>query len=296
MVDFDYKEAFKCNLGILTEQEQEKLREFRVAIPGMGSVGGEHLITFARAGLERFNIADFDNFELKNFNRQSGANMKTLGRSKVEVMKEVVLCINPNCDIKLYDKGINNECLENFLEGVDISLDGLDAYEVEIRRNFINKSLEKDIPVISAGPIGFGSAYLIFKPGGPNFDEYFCINENDSYNKKLAAFFVGTVQSNLAKNYMKPGLRERKSTSIRAGTNICSSVALANAIKILFNKGDVKAIPYCNQFDPYVNKYVSKKILFGNRYNPLQILKRKVLEDIFEGKESLIERYFLRDK
>ncbi len=56
-------EAFSRNIGLLTEAEQEKLANATVAIPGMGGVGGIHLITMVRTGIGRFHIADFDTFE-----------------------------------------------------------------------------------------------------------------------------------------------------------------------------------------------------------------------------------------
>jgi len=70
---FDYKVAFSRNIGWVTEAEQSRLRSKRIAIAGMGGVGGGHLLTLTRLGVGAFNIADFDAFELANFNRQAGA-------------------------------------------------------------------------------------------------------------------------------------------------------------------------------------------------------------------------------
>src|SRR5437762_5773317 len=86
--DFSYEEAFSRNLGWLTEWEQQALRHKRIAIAGMGGVGGFHLLTLARFGIGAFNITDLDKFELVNFNRQIGATVETIGRSKVQVMAE----------------------------------------------------------------------------------------------------------------------------------------------------------------------------------------------------------------
>src|SRR4051812_38712913 len=83
---FNYDQAFSSNLGWLTKPEQQILKGKRVAIAGMGGVGGAHLLTLARLGLTRFSIADFDQFEPHNFNRQAGATMDSLGKPKVEVL------------------------------------------------------------------------------------------------------------------------------------------------------------------------------------------------------------------
>ena len=74
---FDYHEAFSRNIGLVTLEEQERLRRSHVAIAGMGGMGGVHLITLARAGIGSFAIADPDCFELANMNRQYGARVDT---------------------------------------------------------------------------------------------------------------------------------------------------------------------------------------------------------------------------
>lgn len=96
MGNFDYFEAFSRNLGWVTEEEQAALRSKRVAIAGMGGVGGVYLITLARLGVQHFHIADFDHFELQNFNRQYGANITSIGKSKTETMAQYSKEINPD--------------------------------------------------------------------------------------------------------------------------------------------------------------------------------------------------------
>ena len=70
---FSYHHAFARNLGWVTPAEQSLLKEKRVAIAGLGGVGGFHLLTLARLGVGAFHIADFDTFDITNFNRQIGA-------------------------------------------------------------------------------------------------------------------------------------------------------------------------------------------------------------------------------
>src|SRR5437868_11391241 len=86
---FSYRQAFDRNLGWLTESEQETLRHKRVAIAGLGGVGGAHLLTLTRLGIGQFNLAEFDRFEIQNFNRQVGATVHSVGRSKLDVMSEM---------------------------------------------------------------------------------------------------------------------------------------------------------------------------------------------------------------
>src|SRR3546814_11469686 len=90
---FDYATAFDRNIGWITADEQQVLRRKRVAIAGMGGVGGVHLLTLARMGIGAFNLSDLDDFELAHFNSQVGASMSTLGRPKVAVRDDVTRAI-----------------------------------------------------------------------------------------------------------------------------------------------------------------------------------------------------------
>ena len=134
VAEFSYEEAFSRNLGWVTEWEQQALRFKRVAIAGMGGVGGFHLLTLARFGIGAFNIADCDNFELVNFNRQVGATLAAIGRPKVEVMAEMAWDINPELRIACFESGLTEANLDDFLAGVDLCVDGLDFFVLDIRR------------------------------------------------------------------------------------------------------------------------------------------------------------------
>jgi tRNA A37 threonylcarbamoyladenosine dehydratase len=111
---FDYQLAFDRNIGWVTEPEQQVLRSKRVAIAGMGGVGGVHVVTLARLGVQRFNIADFDTFDIANFNRQVGATMSSLGRPKAEVLAEMVRDINPEADVRVFPAGVDRRQRRGF--------------------------------------------------------------------------------------------------------------------------------------------------------------------------------------
>ena len=61
-IKFNYERAFSRNIGWLTSSEQLKLKNAKIAIAGLGGVGGAHLLTLARLGVGSFNISDFDIF------------------------------------------------------------------------------------------------------------------------------------------------------------------------------------------------------------------------------------------
>jgi tRNA A37 threonylcarbamoyladenosine dehydratase len=98
--------AFSRNIGLLTLAEQEKLASTKVAIAGLGGVGGVHLITLLRTGIASFNISDMDKYELANMNRQYGAKTSNLNQPKVEVMLKEAHEVNPYAEINTFPKGI----------------------------------------------------------------------------------------------------------------------------------------------------------------------------------------------
>ena len=170
---FDYDIAFDRNIGWITADEQQVLRRKRIAIAGMGGVGGVHLLTLARMGVGAFHISDIDVFELANFNRQAGASVSTIGRSKVEVMAGMARDINPQLEIQIFERGIGDDNIDAFLKGVDLFVDGFDFFVPEIRAKVFRRCSELGIPSITAGPIGFGTCYITFLPGQMTFEEYF---------------------------------------------------------------------------------------------------------------------------
>ncbi len=274
-------EAFSRNIGLLTQAEQDKLANAKVAIPGMGGVGGLHLITLTRTGVGKFHLADFDTFEPANVNRQFGAKVPDFGRPKMEVMKEQALSINPYLEIKEFQEGINNTNIDDFLNGVEVVLDGLDFFAFDARRLLFNRAREQGIYVITAGPLGFSSAMLIFSPyKGMSFDEYFNINDRQSEQEKYLLYAMGLAPRATHIRYMdlsKVDLESKGGPSLIIACQTCSAMAATEALRIILKRGKIKPVPHYFQFDPYVQKFRNGKLIMGNR-NPIQRIKKIVVK------------------
>ena len=152
---FDYNEAFSRNLGWVTPQEQQRLRQARVAVAGMGGVGGVHVHALARLGIGHFNLTDYDSFELANFNRQAGAAMSTLGQSKVEVMQAYVQDVNPESAVRLFPDGLFPENLGDYLDHVDVLIDAIDFFANDLRPELYRAARAPD-PRGLCGALGLG--------------------------------------------------------------------------------------------------------------------------------------------
>jgi molybdopterin-synthase adenylyltransferase len=268
---FDYDIAFSRNIGWLTAEEQQRLRKKRVAIAGMGGVGGVHLTTLARLGIQNFNIADLDRFELANLNRQAGAVMSSLGRPKVEVLAEMARDINPAVDLRIFDDGVHAGNIDQFFENVDLYVDGLDAFAFPARELVFAYCAQRRIPATSVAPLGMSAALLNFMPGGMTFEEYFCL-KGCSEGEKAIRFLVGFAPSLLHRRYLvdptRVNLVEGRGPSTGLSCMLCAGVAAGEAVKILLGRGKVWAAPHAIQFDAYRNRLAKTWRPGGNR-NPL---------------------------
>ena len=264
---FNYQDAFSRNIGWITEQEQETLRNKRVAIAGAGGVGGAHLLTLARLGIANFNISDFDDFEVHNFNRQSGAFISTLGQQKVDVMEVMAKDINPEANIKSFPDGIFAHNVDEFLQDVDLYVDALDFFALEARKTVFRKCYEKGIPVVTAAPLGMGCAFLCFMPNKMSFEQYFRF-EGKSENDQLIQFLVGLSPAMLQRAYLvdesSVSFTEKRGPSTPMAVNLCAGITGTYALKILLNRGAILAAPYGLHFDAYRNKFTKTWRPFGN--------------------------------
>jgi molybdopterin/thiamine biosynthesis adenylyltransferase len=285
--NFNYESAFSRNIGWVTESEQQVLRHKKVAIAGCGGVGGIHLLTLSRLGITNFNISDFDEFEVHNFNRQSGAFMSTVGQEKCAVMERMAKDINPESNITTFPKGVFEHNIDAFLDGVDIYVDSLDFFALEARKTVLSKCYEKGIPVVIAAPLGMGVAFVCFQPGQMTFEEYFRFEDAKTEDEQFIQFLIGLSPSMLQRSYLvdesKADFKARKAPSTPMSVEFCAGMAGTNVLKILLNRGKVIAAPYGLHFDAYKNKMVKTWCPFGNRgliqRLKFQIAKKIVLAD-----------------
>jgi molybdopterin/thiamine biosynthesis adenylyltransferase/nitroreductase len=269
---FNYDDAFSRNLGWVTPAEQSELRSKCVAIAGMGGVGGSHLLTLARLGVGRFHIADFDTFEVVNFNRQAGAMVSTLGQPKTEVLAAMVRDINPELDLRVFPKGIDAHNMGDFLDGVDLYVDGLDFFAFEARELVFAECARRGIPATTVAPLGMGAALINFLPGGMTFEEYFRVAGKPAEEKALR-LLVGLAPARLHSRYLvepsRIDLPNKRGPSTAMGCQLCAGIAATEALKILLRRGRVHAAPDAIHFDAFRNTMTRTRR--GNNH-PLQRL------------------------
>ncbi|MHB8974112.1 MAG: ThiF family adenylyltransferase [Pirellulaceae bacterium] len=274
-----YEEAFSRNLGLINPQEQEKLRQSRIAIPGMGGVGGSHLMTLARLGIGKFRIADPDHFDVANFNRQYGAEVDTVGHSKAEVMAERARAVNPDLELNVWTAPLTQFNVDDFLDGVDVVIDGIDFFSFDARRMLFREARNRGIWAVTAGPIGFSAAWLVFDPSGMSFDEYFDFHDDMEPVDQFAAFLIGLTPRGTHFPYLDLSFVDRQSgrgPSAGLACSLCNGVTATEVIKILLGRQPMRPVPCYSQFDAYRYLLRQGRLRWGNR-GPLQRLKRSML-------------------
>ena len=131
------------------QQAVKKLKNSRVAVFGLGGVGGYVLEALARSGVGAFDLIDNDRIDITNINRQILATEKTLGRYKTDVAKERILDINPDCKVNTFNVFFleNTKDLFDFKK-YDYVVDAIDT--VSGKKEIILCSKAAGVPVISS--------------------------------------------------------------------------------------------------------------------------------------------------
>lgn len=286
MAAFDHDLAFSRNIGWLSAAEQARLRQKRIAIAGMGGVGGLHLLALTRLGIGKFAIADPDTFELANFNRQAGASLSTLDQPKADAMAQAARDINPELDMRILREPVGEANLADFLDGVDLYVDGLDFFAFDARQATFRACAERGIPAITVAPLGMGAALLNFLPGGMTFDEYFRWGDLPEEEKALR-FLLGLAPARLHMGYLvdpsRVDLANRRGPSTGMATHLCAGIAATEALKILLGRGKVLAAPWGMHFDAYTNR-LARTWRPGGNANPLQRLSIVIARRMLKSK------------
>lgn len=134
---------------LLGKNAMEKLEKSRVAVFGIGGVGGYVCEALARSGVGHIDLIDHDRISMTNINRQIIATHSTIGKYKVEVMKERILEINPAADVRIYKCFFLPENADEFpFAEYDYIVDAVDTVTAKI--GLVMAAEEKNISIISS--------------------------------------------------------------------------------------------------------------------------------------------------
>ncbi len=211
---------------------QQKIIDSTMLIIGMGGLGSPTALYLAAAGVGHLIIADFDQVELSNLQRQIIHRTADIGEDKVDSAKAKLLELNPNITVTVANEIMHSDNLASLIKDVDIVLDGTDNFESRFE---INKAcVECHKPLISAAVIRFEGQISVFK--GYEVDQpcYQCLyseqgdgRESCVENGVLApvAGLVGTIQALQAIKVL-----------LGLGEQLCGELLLIDGLDLSFRK------------------------------------------------------------
>ena len=211
---------------------QQKIIDSTILIIGMGGLGSPTALYLAAAGVGHIMIADFDQVELSNLQRQIIHRTSDIGDDKVNSARAKLLDLNPNIKVTIVNEIMHTDNLSSLIKDVDIVLDGTDNFESRFE---INKAcVEFQKPLVSAAVIRLEGQISVFK--GYEIDQpcYQCLyseeggeNESCVQNGVLApvAGLVGTIQALQAIKVL-----------LDLGEQLCGVLLLVDALDLSFRK------------------------------------------------------------
>lgn len=160
---------FKRNIGLISLEQQEKLKQSKVLICGLGGMGGICAEALVRMGIENIVLVDKDKFEETNFNRQIHSNDNSKGFFKVKVLENEFLKINPNLNILAIAERVSTRNVNKILEGVDIVVNAMDDMKSSLILERTSRKMGKTI--VDAWITPFASVFVLDKDS-PHWEDF----------------------------------------------------------------------------------------------------------------------------
>lgn len=159
-----YQELFGRNLGIFSVDEQERIRNSRMAIIGCGGIGGVIALVLARSGVEHFTLVEKDCYEKSNMNRQIACFQDTLGQNKAECVRDEILRINPEVEVTVEARALAAEDIPRLAQMGDVILPVMDEWPLSLT---CLEQVRKVKPAVMAYPVGALGRVSVFTAQSP---------------------------------------------------------------------------------------------------------------------------------
>ena len=220
---------------------QQKMNDSTILIIGMGGLGSPTALYLAAAGVGHIVIADFDQVELSNLQRQIIHHTSDIGDDKVNSAKTKLLELNPSIKVTVANEIMHSDNLSSLIKDVDIVLDGTDNFESRFEINKVCVEYQK--PLISAAVIRFEGQISVFK--GYEVDQpcYQCLYSEEGSGRESCvengvlapiAGLVGTIQALQAIKVL-----------LGIGEQLCGELLLIDGLDLSFRKVKIAKDPEC---------------------------------------------------
>lgn len=247
----------------------EKVNRCSVLIAGMG--GGSNIAELlARKGFGRLTIADLDHYEAHNI-RQRGSCATTWGRSKVDVMRERLLDINPHGDVSVVPEGVTLENVEVLVERSNYLVDMIDFHALREKVALYRAARRAGKHVLTAPSVVNGAVLYIFSPRGVTFEEFFGYEVGlptgllgERMLKRLIPRYAPEAPEEL---YLAAARGERTIPLDAVGVDQASVLLVAALENLVLGRNDrVVTVPCGIQVDVSDPSYLSRIVDFSREF------------------------------
>lgn len=142
---------------------QKRVQRLRIAIAGLGGIGGSIAEALVRLGVGHLRIADLDQIDHSNINRQVIATRRTVGRNKADAMTDHLRSIADDYELVVYREGVHEAMAEEFVEGCDAIIDEIDVFALDRKLPLHRAARKRGIPVYTAYCVGLGIHFYKFQ-------------------------------------------------------------------------------------------------------------------------------------
>ncbi len=221
---------------LIGEEALEKLKRARVAVFGLGGVGGFVVEALARSSVGNLDLIDNDTVAPSNINRQLIALRETIGREKTAVMRERVLQINPECKIKTYNTFFLPETKDEFdFSFYDYVVDAIDT--VTGKLTLIEEAKKANVPIICSMGAGNKLDPTLFRVADiydTNTDPLARVIRGECKKRRIKKLkVVYSTEKPLTPLWKEEGKRRSTPGSISFTPSVCGLIIASEVIKDL---------------------------------------------------------------
>jgi len=225
----------------LDYEGQRKINQSSVLIIGAGGLGSPVALYLASSGVGKINIADFDQVELSNLQRQIIHSTNDIGHDKVDSAKQKLKAINPETDVVTINHKLDEEELREYVKSCDAVIEASDNFESRFLTNRI--CVEEKTPLISGSAIRFEGQLSTFRLDQKDSPCYHCLfkeSEEATETCTQSGVFspiVGVIGSLQACEALK--------VLANIGDNSSGKLLLFDALKMKWKELTFKKDPEC---------------------------------------------------
>jgi molybdopterin/thiamine biosynthesis adenylyltransferase len=183
-----YDEITQRNIGVYTPEQQARLRSLVVAVAGCGAIGAPAAHFLARMGVGELRLADPEEFEPSNMNRQFAAYVDTIGMNKAEAVAAELARINPGLITRTFTDGVSEDSVGALLDGADAVVDGVDFWALDAELLLHREASRRGQWVFSSQGAVEITTVTCFDPARPAIEGMVCVDGRPSIARAIESF------------------------------------------------------------------------------------------------------------